>query len=166
MLAIGLLWIAINSIPGILASRWRGGPGAKLVYTPSPTGLRKVLKEPGGTVYLWLFRSGEKIELRAKDYLSGKLANVRTGNLRDSIEFAVVPGGVELVLQVEARATYAMAVHEGGRAHDIVPSSSGIKVLRFPGRGGGTIYRPKTHMKRQKRRPFLSRAMIDVLGRL
>lgn len=142
------------------------GPKATLVYTPSATGLKQVLKGPGGSVFVWLFASGEKIELRAKDYLSGKLANVRTGNLRDSIEFSVIPGGPELVLQVEATADYAMAVHEGQRAHDIVPSSPGIKVLKFPGKTGGTIYRPKVHMRRVKRRPFLSRAMIDVLGRL
>jgi hypothetical protein len=54
-------------------------------------------------------------------------------------------------------------VDRGTKAHDIKPRKA--KALRWQS-GGQTIFAKKVHLKRMRRRPFISKAAQDTLGEL
>jgi phage gpG-like protein len=89
---------------------------------------------------------------------------VKTGNLRRSITSRVEAAGERGV--VGTAVTYARAVHEGTKPHDIVPVHA--KALAFK-IGGTKIVRQRVHHPGTKAQPFLtdglaaSRDTIDDL---
>lgn len=121
------------------------------------------MSDPGGIVFKWAYQRRSKVERLAKVN-----APVRSGHLRNSISasYEHVPGGV--VMDVSAKAPYAVYVHEGTAPHVIGPSSAPRLVFfwvkkgrTFVGRVGQTVNHPGT-----KPDPFLELALEEVMHEL
>jgi len=134
------------------------------------------LAQPGGSVYVHMLRTMMRIDARAKYYLEGVMVNKRTGNLLTSQSPpTIVTTPTQIVGTLVNTARYALYVHEGTKEHEIVPVRA--RYLRFvpttanyaAGTGGGRtatggpIFRPRVHHPGTAARPFLRRAMEDVL---
>lgn len=137
------------------------------------------LAAAGGPIYVHFLRTSMAIDARAKYYLSGVMANVRTGNLRSSQAPPIVTTtGESIVGIVQNLAKYAFYVHEGTKPHEITATRA--RFLRFDpgnvisaaGSGGGQeatgsfVFRKTVQHPGTEPRPFLKRAMEDIiLGR-
>ena len=88
----------------------------------------------------------------------------RTTNLRRSILRGPITGSFgEGKLEIDVMAgglggvTYARAVHDGSRAHDIRPKRR--RSLRFVGASGGFVFRRVVHHPGTAARPFMTQAI-------
>lgn len=135
------------------------------------------LTAPGAPVYLMMLRVMTRIDARAKYYLNGVMVAKHTGNLLSSQQPpTVMQVGINLLGEAVNTATYVLPVHDGSRPHVIAAVNA--KVLRFEGSvanqaagtGGGRtgtgqfIYRQSVHHPGTQPRPFLRRAMEDVIA--
>ena len=149
------------------------------------------LAQPGGSIYVHMLRTMMRIDARAKYYLEGVMVNKRTGNLLTSQSPpTIVTTPTQIVGTLVNTARYALFVHEGTREHEILPTK-GFHTVLAEGRGGrrrggvlrftpttanyaagtgggrtatgGPIFRPRVHHPGTAARPFLRRAMEDVL---
>lgn len=93
---------------------------------------------------------------------SKALTPVDTGNLRASQRLKLTIQRRRVVARVYTRVKYAASVHEGARAHDIVPRRK--KALKFK-IGGQTVIVSKVHHPGNKARPFMRKATLQVAGR-
>lgn len=114
---------------------------------------------PAGPIYLHMAKLGARVETRAKQNLSGAMVKVRTGNLRSSVHPTTEVRGTRLVESVIADAEYAVAVHEGSKAHDVVPV--GKKVLAWKS-ATGPVFAMRAHIPAQAGRPFLVDALTVI----
>lgn len=111
---------------------------------------------PAGPIYMHMVAGGARVETAAKRNASGAVVKVRTGNLRSSIHTEIHIRGTILVVAVNADAAYALPVHEGQKAHDIVPTRA--KVLTWQG-AGGQMFAASVRHPGTKGRPFLRDAL-------
>lgn len=119
-------------------------------------------KSSTGPLFLHMVKLEAKVETAAKRNASGPIVGVRTGNLRSSIHSATEVRGSLLVGIVAADASYALAVHEGAREHDIAPVHA--KVLAWtPAGGSGPVFATRAHQPARRGRPFLVSA-LDALS--
>lgn len=136
---------------------------ARVVVTEAT--LQAQLTGPRGLATAHVRRITRQIENRARLY-----APVNTGNLRNSITSAVVSRGLTVSGTVGATVPYAVYVHEGTRPHQIVPKRPGYPLTWKTGPGSGEnrpgprLYAMRTFHPGTKPRPFLRRAMDDVLA--
>lgn len=101
---------------------------------------------------------GHRIVINAR-----RRVNVGTGELRDSIGRRVSTGGRHVSLTVFATARHARYVHDGTRAHAIVPLNA--KALRFA-MGGRSVFARRVWHPGYGGNPFLTDAIVDELERL
>lgn len=87
------------------------------------------------------------------------LTPVRTGNLRAQNKSRVYTRGSAAIGEIWNDTEYAAAVHDGTRAHDIVPRRA--KALRFVV-GGRVVFAKRVHKKATRGRPWLTRALQEV----
>jgi len=81
---------------------------------------------------------------------------VRTGRTRASIRLGQVSSkGAQII-----GSAIAVILDRGAREHDIFPRAASI--LRFQGRGGGTIFAPQVHKPRQEGTHYLERSAEDA----
>lgn len=111
---------------------------------------------PAGPLFRYMVTLEAKVETQAKRNASGSIVGVRTGNLRSSIHSDTVIRGTTLVGQVIADAEYALAVHEGQRAHDIEPNRSRVLAWQAP---EGMRFATRVHHPGTRARPFLTDAL-------
>lgn len=109
-----------------------------------------------GVIHVYMVAGGARVETAAKRNASGSIVNVRTGNLRSSIHTAIEVRGNLLVVQVNCDAAYALAVHEGQKAHTVVPTRA--RVLSWQG-AGGPVFAMSARHPGTKGRPFLREAI-------
>ena len=133
--------------------------------------LREYLTGANGVVTRYVIRQTRQITNRAKLYTP-----VDTGNLRASITSAVFTRGLSVFGQVGTPVEYALAVHEGLEAKAVPVQAHAVRayVIRAHqnnGRAVPTMTRlastRSAHSRQQKAkpgRPFLRRALQDVLG--
>lgn len=114
---------------------------------------------PAGPVYLHIAKLGARVETQAKQNVSGTMVKVRTGNLRSSGHTVMSVRGTKLVNQVIFDAEYALAVHDGSKAHDVVPV--GKKVLAWKS-ATGPAFAMRAHIPAQVGRPFLVDALTVI----
>lgn len=113
-----------------------------------------------GPLFKFMVSLDAKVETQAKRNASGPIVGVRTGNLRSSGHSAIDVRGRTLVGQVIFDASYALTVHEGAAAHDIVPVRA--KVLAWQA-AGGPRFAYKVHQPARRGRPFLTEALRTVI---
>lgn len=96
--------LGINIVTGRVAS-------ASSYVVMDPAALAKVLREPGGEVYRFMFKLGDQVKARAQAEVG-----VDTGNLRDHIVKRMVqfPGGFGCIIIADVK--YAIWHHEGSKA--------------------------------------------------
>jgi len=130
-------------------------PTFAATFVPNPAGIKHLLASPGGAVGRWL-----QILVREVEAVAKSNAPFVTGELRNSIVSSVIPAGVGLVGSVTATASYAIYVHQGTRPHEI----HGNPILRFPARSGMIVFTPKVDHPGTKANPFLTDALVLVVG--
>lgn len=119
------------------------------------------LVQTGQPVHRWLAVTLANVDARAKMYLSGQMVNVRTGNLRSSQQSHIEIRGTAAVGVLENVASYARAVHDGTKPHDIRARNG--KVLTGWVWRGQPVFTPVVHHPGTSARPWLLRAMTDVI---
>ncbi len=82
-----------------------------------------------------------------------------TGKLAASIEGRLINSPKPGTISLEAKINYAKYVIHGTDAHPIGPGS---KTLKFPGSGGGPVFRSKVSHPGSKKNDFLSDAIREV----
>lgn len=132
---------------------------AKILTTIQASRLQALGSSRTGPLFLHMVKLEAKVETAAKRNASGPVVRVRTGNLRSSIHSATEIRGAQLVGQVIADAEYALAVHEGQRAHDITPTRARALAWQAP---GGMRYARRVHHPGTKPRRFLSDALSAI----
>jgi hypothetical protein len=135
------------------------------------------LGQPGGPIHAHFFRTAAQVDARAKYYLEGVMVGKRTGNLLTSqAPPTVIVTGTTITGVVSNIAAYAYFVHEGTRPHEILPVRA--RALRFTpstlnsaaGTGGGRtasggpVFRKRVMHPGTEARPFLRRALEDVIA--
>lgn len=115
---------------------------------------------PAAPLFRYMVTLEAKVETRAKQNLSGRMVNVRTGNLRSSGRAETAVRGATLVGSVIFDAPYALAVHNGQKPHEITPTRPG-GVLAWQAPGGMRFARRVRHPG-TRGRPFLKDA-LDVI---
>lgn len=138
---------------------------AKITTTIQTQRLIAMGTSSSGPLYLHMVKLEAKVETQAKRNASGSIVKVRTGNLRSSIHPGTEVRGTKLVGLVIADAEYALPVHEGSKAHDVVPTRK--KVLAWKGAGGSKnkpnlVFAKRARIPAQPGRPFL-RDALDVI---
>lgn len=133
---------------------------AKVTVDVQAERLMDLGRSAAGPIFQHMVKLEAKVETAAKRNASGPIVGVRTGNLRSSIHSTTEVRGTLLVGIVTADASYALAVHEGTREHDIVPVAK--KVLAWTPAGGSPVFATKVHQPARKGRPFLVSA-LDAL---
>lgn len=114
---------------------------------------------PAGPVYMHIASLGARVETKAKQNVSGSMVKVRTGNLRSSGHTVMQVRGTKLVNQVIFDAEYALAVHDGSKAHDVVPV--GARVLAWQS-ATGPAFAMRVHIPAQAGKPFLVDALAVI----
>jgi hypothetical protein len=117
-----------------------------------------------GPIFRWMVTTNLSIEAEAKRNASGPIVDVRTGNLRAGITSDVEIRGELLVGVTRASASYAVAVHEGTRPHEIDAPTG--RVLAWQPPGGPPAFATRVQHPGTKARPFLRDGMTTVIGRL
>lgn len=112
-----------------------------------------------GPLYLFAVKTGAKVQTQAAQNLSGKMVKVRSGNLRSSLHSTTEIRGSLLVESVIADASYALMVHDGTEAHDIVPREA--RVLAWQG-ASGPAFAMRVHHPGTAGRPFLTDALSVI----
>lgn len=139
--------------------------GVIVTFTPNLAGLYELLEAPGGDVSLWTAGVVAQVLTRAFDYLNGGMVNERTGKLLDSLqpEMEFNTAGWPISGSVQATAPYALMVHDGTRPHVI--SARAGRVLAFP-MNGGMMYRQSVNHPGTSAKPYLARALEEVVATL
>lgn len=114
---------------------------------------------PAGPLYQHMVKLEAKVETRTKLNASGPIVRVRTGNLRSTIHSATQVRGTTLVGQVIADASYALAVHNGQRPHEIRPVHARVLAWQAP---GGMRFARRVHHPGTRARPFLTDALDAI----
>lgn len=135
---------------------------AGLVFRVDRAALIGLGQAPGSPIHRWMTITTIRVDDRAKQYLSGVMAKVRTGNLRSSQSSRVEVTAGRIVGVVENSASYAAAVHNGTAPHEIRPRS-GNRVLTGWVFDGQPVFTPVVHHPGTKARPFLAQALADVI---
>jgi hypothetical protein len=127
--------------------------------------LEDALTGPQGLVTVYIRGITRQIENRARLY-----APVNTGNLRGSITSYVGTAGLTVTGIVGTPVHYGVYVHEGTRPHEILPRTPGGVLTWKTGPGSGEnrpgprVFARRTFHPGTRARPFLRRAMEDVLA--
>lgn len=125
--------------------------------------VQRVAAARGGPVFRHWVMLMAKIDARAKQKLSNDVVHVRTGNLRSSQQMPVVAVlGGRIVGSAQNVAKYALFVHEGTKAHDVVPVNG--RVLTGWVYDGAPVFTPVAHIPAQAARPWLRDAMREVIA--
>lgn len=121
--------------------------------------LRDLGTSPAGPLYQFAVKIGARVQTQAARNLSGLMVKVRTGNLRSSLSSTTEVRGTMLVETIAADASYAAAVHQGQRPHDIEPREA--RVLAWPG-ADGPAFATRVHHPGTSGKPFLTDALSEV----
>lgn len=132
---------------------------ARVTVNVQSSRLEDLGKSVTGPVYAYAVRLRAKVETAAKKNASGPIVGVRTGNLRSSIHSTTEVRGRLLVDTVTADAAYALAVHKGTRAHDIVPVKAKVLAWKSP---AGMAFAMRVHHPGTRPRPFLVEALKAI----
>lgn len=100
---------------------------AKIVWIESE--VRNMLHSPTGMVGASMTKRALRVQAQAK-----RRVGVRTGLLRDSIKFTVVPTVYGVKVKLGSDKKYALLHHEGTRRHVILPVKAQALVFRSGGR--------------------------------
>lgn len=133
---------------------------AHVVVDVQPAQLERLGRSSSGSVYAYAVRLRAKVETAAKKNASGPIVGVRTGNLRSSIHSTTEIRGALLVDTIAADASYALAVHKGAKAYDIVPVKAKVLAWKSP---AGNGFAMRVHMPARKGRPFLTEALRVIV---
>lgn len=133
---------------------------ARITTTIQTGRLEDLGRSPAGPLFQYMVKLEAKVQTRAARNVSGPMLKVRTGNLRSSLRSSTEVRGAKLVGTVAADAPYALALHEGTRAHDIVPVRA--KVLTWTGPTGSPVFAMRAHHPATKGRPFLVDALEAI----
>jgi hypothetical protein len=107
-----------------------------------------------GEIAADLTRRAIRVQSRARQYLSGPYAKVRTGRLRSSISYEILHSNRGLVARIGSNVSYAIYLHEGTRAHG--PKSGRFLTWRDPDSGRQIFAK---WVRGIRPRPFLSDAL-------
>lgn len=118
-------------------------------FLPNPGAIRNLLTGADGPVYKDLVRRCVKVTALAK-----RGCPVKTGRLRSSIRFQI---GIGPIGYVGTDVNYALAVHNGTKAHDIYPKNASVLAFDV---GGQTVFAASVHHPGTKGVPFLTRALV------
>lgn len=119
-------------------------------------------KHPDGAITRFWLRLLADVDARAKRKLSNDYLHVRTGNLRSSQQTPFITYDGDTIIGVAQNvATYAAALHNGSRPHEIRPRR--VKMLRFPGRDGAPTFRSLVHHPGTKAKPWLRDALNETI---
>lgn len=129
---------------------------AKITPNIQTARLRALGTSSAGPIYLYAVKTGARVQTQAARNLSGSMVKVRTGNLRSSLHATTEVRGSLLVESVIADAEYALTVHQGADAYDIVPR--GARVLAWRS-SSGPQFAARVHIPARKGRPFLADAL-------
>lgn len=132
---------------------------ARITVNIQTSRLEDLGRSASGPLFMYMVKLGAKVETAAKRNASGSIVGVRTGNLRSSVHSSTQVRGSKLVETVAADASYALAVHQGTRAYDIVPVQA--KVLAWKG-PAGPVFATRAHHPATKGRPFLTDALSAI----
>lgn len=100
----------------------------------------------------WAFEGSELVSGIVKEQINGPMLRVDTGNLRSRIDTELTPDGFRVGTSVD----YGVYLHEGIRAHTILPRKPG-GVLAWKGRDGRMVFARRVNSPAQPARPFLKR---------
>lgn len=133
-----------------------------LVLHVDPNSLVGLGTRAGAPIHAHFTATLLRIDRRAKEYVSGSMLKVRTGNLRSSFSppRVIVTGG-RIVGILENTASYAEALHNGSKPHEI--RARNVKVLTGWTYQGSPVFTPVVHHPGTKAKPFMRQAMIDVV---
>ena len=142
--------------------------GTSVQLTLDPIALNFLLRSPSGPTGRFILSLANQTVAAAK--LSAPVRTARTadeasrsGRLRSSIaliDFTPTTEGMQA--QVAVNVEYALPVHYGLAGGRPIKPKTG-KVLRFPGKGGGVVYRSQTTQGRTTPNPFFWTALLRVL---
>lgn len=134
----------------------------RLIVTVHTDRIRAMGTDPSGAVTRFWLKMLADLDRRAKLKLSNDMVHVRTGNLRSSQQQPFIAyDATGLTGIAQNVASYAAAVHNGTRPHEIRPVRA--KVLRFPGRDGAPVFRPVVHHPGTQPRPWLRDALRETI---
>lgn len=125
---------------------------SRLVFAPPPGALAHAVAVAADR----MDDLGDRIVFNARQRV-----NVGTGELRDSIGHRISVGRDQVVLTVFATARHAKFVHDGTRAHAIVPLNA--RALRFE-IGGRVVFARRVWHPGYAGNPFLRDAVNDELA--
>lgn len=122
--------------------------------------LRTLLVSPAGPVAIDLRNRGNRVRAKAR-----RLVPVDGGTLKDSITMEMRIQDGMLVARIGTNVAYALAVHEGTRAHTVVPKNR--KALAFSWKGApvpanskrGTWVYKRVNIPARAGNPFLANAL-------
>lgn len=121
------------------------------------------LADVGGPIHTHFVVTLVKVDAKSKLEMSGQMVHVRTGNLRSSqTPPRVLRLGGRIVGTLENTASYALAVHDGTKPHDIAARNA--KALRFIGSDGQPTFRAVVHHPGTKPRPFLRKPLYETIA--
>lgn len=124
-------------------------------YTPVPEDAASA----AARAYPFMDRLGQRVKANARER-----ANVRTGRMRDSIDYRVTATGATVTTTVFANTPYARFVHEGTRPHAIYPKHARCLVFFWP-KVGRTVFRKRVWHPGYAGNPFLWDAAVEEVGR-
>jgi hypothetical protein len=141
------------------------GPVVKLTYTVQEDRLKALGTAPNGSIRVWMLRTILRVDSLAKRKLSGQVLHVRTGNLRSSqgpptIE---IRGGKLVAVEVNT-ASYARALHDGSRPHEIRPRRRAW--LTGWSYGGAPVFTKVVHHPGTRAKPWLRDSLTEVMHTL
>lgn len=124
-------------------------------FSVNQAAIDQLVKSPTGMVGTYIY----KLALRTAEE-ARSLAPVKSGKLKSHI---IVTRGERGSVEITANTAYAMAVHEGTKAHEI---DSKNKVMKFPSKkSGGQIFFAKvTHQPAHAGNPFLVNALRHTIS--
>lgn len=126
---------------------------AKLVWRPDRSAMRSFLSGGSGPAY----KATKRVQTRTLAYARAA-SPVDTGNLKSShVATPIVVSGQSVTAGVENTSKYALFVHEGTRAHRIVPRRA--KMLAWIPRGAGkAVFAREVMHPGTRKNPWLGKA--------
>jgi hypothetical protein len=122
----------------------------------NPVELKEMLGGPAGPVYRDLTTRCIRVTAAAKRGCPSV-----TGRLRNSIRYEIRIESGKPVGYVGSDVNYAAAVHDGTKAHDILPVNG--KFLVFKGADGSQVFVTAVHHPGTEAQPFLRNAIRTAL---
>lgn len=135
-----------------------------------PAQIPATLGSRGGSVSNVFYRLAAVWDRKSKEKLSGELFQVRTGNLRSSQQMPVITfDGRRIHMTATNIASYAAALHNGSRPHDIVPKhltpAGRPGYLRFvPAGNGAPVFTRRVHHPGTKPKPWMTISARETLA--